>query len=213
MEVSRGVGGLVERVRGVQGRVGRRVVVGIAGCPGAGKTTLATTLVGALGPDAVHLPMDGFHLANATLEALGRRDRKGAIDTFDGWGFLALLHRVHDEADRTVFAPSYRREVGEPVAAEIAVEPHHRVVVVEGNYLLVDEDPWARVRAVLDDAWFADAPPDERTRRLVDRHVRHGRTPQAAAAWADEVDGRNAVLIESTRARADLVVPGTIALT
>jgi pantothenate kinase len=195
-------------VRELADRTGRRVVVGIAGSPGAGKTTLALRLVEALGPDAVHLPMDGFHLANDTLDRLGRHDRKGALDTFDGWGFLALLRRVHAETDHTVYVPSFRREVDEPVAAEVAVEPSHAVVVVEGNYLLVDEGPWAQVRDALDDAWFCATPDDERERRLVDRHTRHGRTVEAATAWATEVDGRNAVLIESTRDRADLVVSG-----
>lgn len=205
---------LVARVRALADRAdGRRVVVGITGSPGAGKTTLALRLVDALGPDAVHLPMDGYHLANATLDALGRHDRKGALDTFDGWGYLSLLRRLHDEQDHTVYAPSFRREVDEPVAAEIAVEPHHRVVVTEGNYLLVDDGPWARIRDVLDEAWYCDAAGDERERRLVDRHTRHGRTVEAATAWATEVDGRNAVVIEATITRADLVVSGTIPAT
>lgn len=202
---------LVARVRTLQERSpGARVVVGITGSPGAGKTTLAVRVAEALGPEAVHLPMDGFHLANATLDRLGRHDRKGALDTFDGWGFVALLRRVRDETDHTVFAPSFHREVDEPVAGEIAVEPAHRVVVVEGNYLLVADEPWGRVRDLLDDAWFCRADGDERERRLVDRHTRHGRTVEAATAWATEVDGRNALVIESTRSRADLVVSGTI---
>lgn len=202
---------LVARVHALQDRShGRRVVVGITGSPGAGKTTLAVRLTQALGPDAVHLPMDGFHLANATLDRLGRHDRKGAPDTFDGWGFVALLRRIRDESDHTVFAPSFHREVDEPVAGEIAVGPGHRVVVVEGNYLLVPEDPWGRVRDLLDEAWFCHADGDERERRLVDRHTRHGRTVEDAVAWASEVDGRNALLVETTRARADLVVSGAI---
>lgn len=200
---------LVARARAVRDAAGRRVLVGIAGSPGAGKTTLAQRLTAALGPEAVHVPMDGFHLANATLDRLRRHDRKGALDTFDGWGFLALLRRLHDEREHTVYAPSFHREVDEPVAGEVAVEPHHTVVVVEGNYLLVDEGPWAAVRDVLDETWFVVTPPDERTRRLVDRHTRHGRTPEAAAAWAADVDGRNAVLVESTAARADLLVDGS----
>lgn len=204
-------GALLARVRALRERSGGgRVVVGIAGSPGAGKTTLATRLVEAIGPEAVHLPMDGFHLANATLDRLGRHDRKGALDTFDGWGFVGLLRRVREESDHTVFAPSFHREVDEPVAGEIAVEPSHAVVVVEGNYLLVADEPWGRVRDLLDEAWFCSGAGAERERRLVDRHTRHGRTVEAATAWAREVDGRNALLVESTRPRADLVVSGAI---
>lgn len=202
---------LVARVRALGERAaGARVVVGITGSPGAGKTTLAVRLAEALGPEAVHLPMDGFHLANSTLDRLGRHDRKGALDTFDGWGFVGLLRRVRDETGHTVYAPSFHREVDEPVAGEIAVEPGHHVVVVEGNYLLVADEPWGRVRALLDEAWFCSADGGERERRLVDRHTRHGRTVEAATAWATEVDGRNALVVEATRARADLVVSGAI---
>lgn len=189
-----------------------RFLLGIAGSPGSGKTTLAAALVAELNTrrpgEAVALPMDGFHLANRTLDQLGRRDRKGAIDTFDGWGFLALLQRVHAETDHTVFAPSFRREVDEGVAGEIAIDPEARVVVVEGNYLLVDDDAWGRVRDALDEAWFCETPDATREARLVNRHTHHGRTVEAATAWAREVDGANAALIQTTRVRADLVVSG-----
>ncbi|MBD5784871.1 nucleoside/nucleotide kinase family protein [Cellulosimicrobium terreum] len=201
---------LLARVGALRSREPGRRVVGITGSPGAGKTTLAVRLVEALGPAAVHLPMDGFHLANATLDALGRRDRKGALDTFDGWGFVALLRRVREETDHTVYAPSFHREVDEPVAGEIAVAPEHRVVVVEGNYLLVADEPWGRVRDLLDEAWFCTTTDDERVRRLVDRHSRHGRTVEAATAWATDVDGRNALVVQATRHRADLVVSGAL---
>ena len=207
------VAALADRVeRAASGSL--RFLLGIAGSPGSGKTTLATALVAELNTrnpgTAVALPMDGFHLANATLDRLGRHDRKGAIDTFDGWGFLALLHRVRAETGHTVFAPSFRREVDEGIAGEIAIEPDARVIVVEGNYLLVDDGPWARVRDALDEAWFCETPGATREARLVERHTRHGRTVEAATAWARDVDGVNAALIEATRGRADLVVSGEI---
>ncbi|MCG7417832.1 nucleoside/nucleotide kinase family protein [Microbacterium sp. ACRRU] len=189
-----------------------RFLLGIAGSPGSGKSTLAAAVVAELNArragSAAVLPMDGFHLANATLDRLGRRDRKGAIDTFDGWGFLALLHRLRAETGHTVFAPSFRREVDEGVAGEIAVEPRTRIVVVEGNYLLVDEGPWARVRDALDQTWFCATPAALREERLIERHQTYGRTREAATAWAREVDGANAALIEVTRARADVTVSG-----
>lgn len=205
------VGVLAERVFALaEGR--RRVLIGIGGSPGSGKTTLAIALVEHLNTmradAAVHLPMDGFHLANATLDRLGSRDRKGAIDTFDGWGFVALLDRVRTELDHVVYAPSFRRTVDEGVAGEIAIEPGVPIVVVEGNYLLIDEEPWRGVRDRLDAAWFCATPADEREARLVARHTRHGRTVEAATAWARDVDGANAVLIEPSRARADLILSG-----
>ena len=194
-----------------------RVIVGVAGSPGSGKTTLARRvarrvdeLAGA--GTAVHLPMDGFHLANATLDALGRHDRKGAIDTFDGWGFVALLQRVLTETGNPVYAPAFERTVDEPVAGSIAVPPGTRVVVVEGNYLLVDEDPWSRIPALLAESWFVETPESERMRRLVDRHTRHGRSLEAATAWARDVDGANAVVIEASKSRATLLVDGTTGL-
>jgi pantothenate kinase len=189
-----------------------RVMLGIAGSPGSGKTTLAIALVEELNRrqpgSAAHLPMDGFHLANSTLVRLGLHDRKGAIETFDGWGFLALLDRLRTERGHTVYAPSFHRVVDEGVAGEIAIEDSMRFVVVEGNYLLVDRQPWSDVRSRFDELWFCTTPEDERLARLVDRHTRHGRTPEAALAWATEVDGTNAVLIERSSTRADLVVSG-----
>jgi pantothenate kinase len=152
--------------------------------------------------------MDGFHLANRTLDLLGRRGRKGAIDTFDGWGFVALLARIRAETSNPVYAPSFERSVDEPIAGEIEIAPHIEIVVTEGNYLLVPDSPWSTARALLDEAWFCATDEVERQRRLVDRHTQFGRAREEAISWARDVDGANAVLIESTRARADLVVSG-----
>lgn len=203
---------LAALVRGAAGASGSRFVLGIAGSPGSGKTTLARALVERLDRDdpgtAAHLPMDGFHLANSTLDRLGIHDRKGAVETFDGWGFVALLDRVRRETGHTVYAPSFNRSVDEGVAGEIAIDPGVSIVVVEGNYLLIDQPPWDGIRDRLDAAWFCATDDDERERRLIDRHTRHGRSIEAATAWARDVDGANARLIEASRGRADLVVSG-----
>jgi pantothenate kinase len=189
---------------------GDRVLLGIAGAPGAGKTTVAERIVAAVQGAgrfrAAHVPMDGFHLADVALDALGRRDRKGAIDTFDGWGYRALLQRLRDRADEPVYAPGFERTLEQPIAGSIAVGPEVDLVVSEGNYLLVDEAPWSAAAAVFDEVWFADAPSALLRERLVARHVTFGKSPAEAAAWVDAVDLPNAALIEPTRARASAVI-------
>lgn len=191
------------------------LLVGIAGAPGAGKTTLAEDLVAALGDRlgsstggaAAHLPMDGFHLADVQLDALGLRDRKGAPETFDAHGFLSTLRRLRTGEGNTVYVPGFERELEQPVAASIALPPGVSVVVSEGNYLLVDLEPWPQVRAVFDEVWFVDLPDQERLRRLVDRHTRFGKDADSARSWALGPDQANADLVLASRDRADLVVP------
>lgn len=200
---------LVARARALAGwadRGGRRIL-GIAGQPGAGKSTLAERLAAALGPAlAVVVPMDGFHFAQAELERLGRADRKGAPDTFDAAGYTALLHRLREPDGGTVYAPAFDRGLEEPIAGSIAVGPAVPLVITEGNYLLHDAGEWARVRPLLDEAWYL-APDDTlRIRRLVDRHVRHGKDQVGARAWVARSDEANARLIAPGRDRADLVL-------
>ncbi|MFI7132366.1 nucleoside/nucleotide kinase family protein [Nonomuraea sp. NPDC050153] len=170
---------LIERVRALAA-AGDRVVVGIAGCPGAGKSTLAGWLaerLTAAGLPAVWVPMDGFHLADVELERLGRLRRKGAMDTFDAHGYLALLQRIRAETGTVVYAPSFDREIEQPIAGAIPVPPAARVVVSEGNYLLADEDAWRRVRAAMTEVWYVEVDDRARLDRLTRRHVQFGKTP------------------------------------
>lgn len=188
---------------------GRRVILGIAGPPAAGKTTLAARLVDAVesgGRRAAQVPMDGYHLADASLERLGRRDAKGAIDTFDGWGYRELLRRLAAHADEPVYAPGFERTLEQPIAGSIAVGPEVDLIVTEGNYLLVDAEPWRGVRALCAEVWFCATPEDVRLERLIARHVEFGKTPAAALAWVEAVDLPNAALVDATRPRADLEV-------
>lgn len=188
-----------------------RTVLGIAGAPGAGKSTLARRIVaavdGAHGPGtAVQVPMDGFHLANAALDALGRHDRKGAIDTFDAAGYVALVRRLVAADDDVVWAPDFDRRVDEPVAGSIAVPRSTRLVVSEGNYLLDTDAPWSALAGLFTETWACVVDDRVRVDRLVGRHMRHGRDHEAARTWAIEVDGVNAARVAATASRASRTV-------
>lgn len=184
------------------------MVVGITGAPGAGKSTLSRALLDRF-DDASYLPMDGFHLSNAILERLGRRDRKGAIDTFDAAGYVSALHRVRSGyRRRDVYVPDFDRRLDEPVAAGHVVPAGCRMVITEGNYLGVPEGEWAGVRGLLDRLYYVDCPPELRRERLVARHIAGGRSRAAAEAWVDAVDEPNARLILTSKPRCDLVLSG-----
>jgi pantothenate kinase len=196
---------LVRRADALAARPGR-AILGIAGAPGAGKSTLAQWLAAELPGRAVWLPMDGFHLAHRLLGELGRLDRKGAPDTFDAAGYAALLRRLRDPREGQVYAPRFVRDIEDSIAGEIPVGPAVPLVITEGNYLLLADGPWAQVRPLLDEAWYLEAPEPERLRRLIGRHMAYGRDEAQARDRATGSDQRNAALIEASRNRADLVV-------
>ncbi|MEK8047965.1 nucleoside/nucleotide kinase family protein [Ideonella margarita] len=181
---------------------GRRLL-GLIGPPGAGKSTLAAALLAARPGLCQVVPMDGFHLANSVLDHLGRRSRKGAPDTFDAAGFVALLQRLRQPVPgEVVYVPDYRRELEEPVAGAIAVPPEVPLLIVEGNYLLLDDGPWARVADYLNESWYVVVNDDLRRERLVARHERFGRTRAEALAWVEQTDEPNARRIAQGRHRA-----------
>ena len=184
-----------------------RRIIGIAGSPGAGKSTIAEALVARL-RSAVVLPMDGYHLPQARLVELGRRDRMGAPDTFDVDGFLATLSalRAVDNSGNPVLAPGFDRGIEEPVPDAIRILQELSTVVVEGNYLLLESGGWGRVAPMLDATVFVQVDRGIRLDRLIERHERFGKSPADARAWALGPDERNAQLIEATATRADRVV-------
>ena len=182
--------------------VTERRIIGIVGAPGSGKSTLAARLADDDPDHTIVVPMDGFHLAQVELERLGRADRKGAPDTFDAHGYADLLERIRSTSDRIVYAPAFDRHLEEPIANAIAVEPNHRRVIAEGNYLLLDRGGWERVAPLLDECRFLDIDDELRRERLIARHVEHGRTAADAEAWVRAVDEPNAALIHAMRHRA-----------
>ncbi len=201
---------LVQRARAMASMGGRRIL-GIAGAPGAGKSTLAQHVVDALGGEiAAFVPMDGFHLANEVLDGLGRHERKGAADTFDSWGFSALLQRLRRQTDPggdpVVYAPQFRRDLEEPIGSAIPVLPTQTLIVTEGNYLLLDQDAWPSARAAIDEVWFLVPSEEIRLERLFERHMRFGRSREEAWARSLGTDQRNAELISATASSADLLV-------
>src|SRR3954447_26852571 len=196
--------GLVARARALV-VPGQRRILGIAGPPGGGKSTVARTVVAALGDLARLVPMDGFHLAQAELVRLGRRDRMGAPDTFDAAGFAALLQRLHGD-EPVVYAPEFRREIEEPIAGAIAVARSTPLVVVEGNYLLLGDGDWALIRPLLDEAWYVEIDEELRVQRLIQRHIQFAKAPEYARAWVQRSDERNAALVATTAPAADVLV-------
>ena len=183
-----------------------RTVIGIVGAPGAGKSTLAARLAAERPDTHVVVPMDGFHLAQSELHRLGRSHRKGAPDTFDVDGYVAVLSRLRDRPDRTVYVPRFDRRLEQPIANAVAVEPQHTTVITEGNYLLHSEGGWEHVRPLLDECWYIDSDDTVRVARLIARHIEHGRTEHEAVAWVAAVDEPNARLIRATRPFADAIV-------
>ena len=197
---------LVERARGLAERGGRQLL-GITGAPGTGKSTLARAVVDALGPQRSALvQMDGFHLANATLIAWDRRDRKGAWDTFDADGYVHLLRRLRDQTEEYVHAPDFDRDIEESIGSARPVHRDVPLILTEGNYLLSHEGAWPQVADLLDESWYLELDGTTRHDRLVRRHEQHGKTHAEAEAWTSGSDEVNAVLVAATRDRADLKV-------
>jgi pantothenate kinase len=192
-----------------------RFLFGIAGPPGSGKSTLAASLAAELSAPVV--AMDGFHLPNDVLRERGQLGVKGAPETFDGLGFVDLVRRLRG-AEGVIECPTFDRTIDEPVSHGVRLGPEHTVVIVEGNYLLLDEVPWRELSSMLDAIAYLDVPDEVRTRRLIDRHVRFGRDRTEAAEFVRRSDGENARLVERDRARADVVItvgpspepPGTV---
>ena len=196
----------LSRVTELLNNANDRIIIGIVGKPGAGKSTLSSYLIENLPEDSVTLvPMDGYHLSNKELSTLGRRERKGAPDTFDSHGFAALLERIASSKD-DIYFPIFHREIEESIAAEGVVTSKTKIVLTEGNYLLHDQDGWKNVSPNLTESWYVEVNDELRLERLVDRHHFYGKERQAAHDWAHGTDENNARLVAGTKALADFLV-------
>jgi pantothenate kinase len=181
-----------------------RFLTALAGPPGAGKSTLAAALVDALGQGAKAVPMDGFHYDDRVLIARGARDRKGAPDTFDAQGFFHLLRRLRSEGE--VAIPLFDRDLEISRAGADIVTPEDRLLVVEGNYLLLNEAPWPQAAPLFDLTVWIDVPEAELDRRLLARWAHYGKTPAQARAWIDGNDMPNIRRVTRNSRAADVVV-------
>jgi pantothenate kinase len=197
------------------GARGRRVILGLAGAPGAGKSTLAMAIVNharARNGDAwaACLPMDGYHLSNAQLRRLGLEDRKGAPETFDADGYAAMLARVAADDGRDIYVPDYDRvRYHEPIAARLLIPATARLIVTEGNYLALDDARWRAARRHIGHLWYVEAPDAVRARRLIGRQLAGGRDEAAARDWVERSDHPNGELVKQSRRNADRVITPT----
>ncbi|AFL48710.1 pantothenate kinase [Sinorhizobium fredii] len=185
-----------------------RFVVAIAGPPGAGKSTLAEALAEAIaeaGESVAVLPMDGFHMDNAVLVEKGLLPRKGAPETFDVRAFLSTLAAVHAN-DGEVLVPVFDRTRELAIASARAIAPQTRIVLVEGNYLLLDEAPWSRLDGAFDYSIFIDPGIEVLERRLLQRWYDHGYDEESARKKALGNDIPNARRVVGNCRASDLVI-------
>lgn len=197
----------VARIKDLMDKSNKRIVIGVVGKPGAGKSTLTSQLISNLPKDsAVLIPMDGYHLSNKQLAKLGISDRKGAFDTFDSDGFVKLLKSVNRESEKDIYFPVFYREIEESYAADGVVPANTKLVITEGNYLLLDRGGWEAVREELDEVWYIEVDDRLRLDRLTKRHQSYGRNYEEAFAWASGSDEKNAELVAKTRDKADVIV-------
>ena len=195
------------RAKGLLGSSGKRVLIGVCGKPGVGKSTVTEYFANNLPADLVCIvPMDGFNLSNEVLEAQNLRDVKGAPTTFDVNGFINLLERIRNNPDQSIYFPVFDREIEESIAAQGVVSSQAKLIFVEGNYLCLNQDGWENILGLLDETWYLQIDEAVRRSRLIERHIQFGKSPAAAREWALGTDEINAALIAQNSSRADCLV-------
>ena len=198
---------VIKRINAFHASANKRIIIGIVGKPGAGKSTLTEHILSYLPIGvATIVPMDGYHLSNTQLGRLGLVDRKGAPNTFDSEGYVNLLRRLRNDIDKDVYFPVFHREIEESYAADGVVLAKTKIVLTEGNYLLLNEMGWQGVAAELDEIWYLNIDDDLRLDRLTKRHQKFGKDADAAYVWARGTDEVNASIVEATASKADYII-------
>ena len=197
----------LKRLRNLNENNNQRIIIGIVGKPGAGKSTLTSYLLENLVKEkAVLVPMDGYHLSNKLLEEYKKADRKGAYDTFDARGYSELLKRIKLDLESDIYFPIFHREIEESIVAEGVVSKDCKVVLTEGNYLLLNNHGWQDVKSFLTESWYIQIDDELRRERLMARSIRYGRSPEIAYKWTHGSDEINAELVQTTVASADVII-------
>jgi pantothenate kinase len=185
-----------------------RYLVAIAGPPGSGKSTLADQLCEATKAKdeaAEVLPMDGFHMDDSVLRLKGSYARKGAPDTFDVRGFLDIIRAVKNGEDE-VLVPIFDRSRELAIAAARIIPTSTRFVFAEGNYLLLDEAPWATLEGQFDFSVMISPPVETLEKRLMQRWLSLGFDEQTARAKTEGNDLRNGEFIRRHSRPADILL-------
>jgi pantothenate kinase len=184
-----------------------RFILGIVGKPGVGKSTFTDFLREHLSQDLLAiLPMDGFHMSNEELLELGRRDRKGAPDTFDVRSFIQTLAAIKESNGSDIKFPIFKREIEASIPDAGVIPAKATLIIVEGNYLLHDQSGWEQVGSYLDESWYLQVDDEQRMQRLIARHIAFGKSPEDAKDWSKGTDEANARVIQESEAKADFVV-------
>ena len=198
---------LFDQIQSLLQSASPRTIIGIVGKPGAGKSTVVSEIEKRFDPSEVCvIPMDGYHLSNETLIEIGRRDRKGAPDTFATQEFISLIRKVKNDHTSEHRFPIFHREIEASKKDEGIVPIGAKVIVIEGNYLFSEEHNWNGVFPLLDHTWFIEIDNEVRMQRLIARHVKYGKTPEEAEYWSRGSDEANAQYIELTAHRAASVI-------
>ena len=199
---------LAEKIRACPPR-NQRVLVAIIGAPASGKSTLSDRLYHHLGGDkaaAAVMPMDGFHFDNGILEERGLLARKGAPETFDVGGLKRTLIALRENRDEDIYVPMFDRSLEISRGSARAITPHHNIILVEGNYLLLDQAPWNGLHDLFDLSIYLDVPEDTLRERLIERWQRYGFDNATAVHKATSNDLPNAQTVIGGTAIADIHV-------